>query len=133
MDADHAHLGVPSALWNEKYQHLPAEKVFPAMVRDPAPIPSLAKLAASIGRRPGIRRLGLDISAAGLDGVLLARLHPAGLNSGQRSFPWRPDITTTLGCGMCDPNDADQLTPRLKVRRPYGGFALTAFSWLSYW
>jgi len=36
LDADHAHLGVPSALWNEKYKHLPAQEVFPAMVRDPA-------------------------------------------------------------------------------------------------
>jgi hypothetical protein len=36
LDADHAHLGVPIALWNEKFKHLPADEVLPALVREPA-------------------------------------------------------------------------------------------------
>jgi len=35
LDADHAHLGVPIAVWNKKYQHLPPSEVLPAIMRDP--------------------------------------------------------------------------------------------------
>jgi len=35
LDADHAHLGVPIAVWNKKYQHLPPSEVLPAILRDP--------------------------------------------------------------------------------------------------
>ena len=35
LDADHAHLGVPMSSWKKKYQHLSAEEVVPALLRDP--------------------------------------------------------------------------------------------------
>jgi hypothetical protein len=35
LDADHAHLGVPAAMWNKKYQYLSVEKLFPALLREP--------------------------------------------------------------------------------------------------
>ncbi len=35
LDADHAHLGVPLDVWNNKYKNLPAEQVFAAMLREP--------------------------------------------------------------------------------------------------
>ena len=34
LDANHAHLGVPVAAWEEKYQHLPAEQILPTLLRD---------------------------------------------------------------------------------------------------
>ena len=35
LDADHAHLGVPMHSWKNKYQHLPADRVVPALLPDP--------------------------------------------------------------------------------------------------
>jgi len=35
LDADHAHLGVPMAVWNKKYKNLPVEQVFPTILREP--------------------------------------------------------------------------------------------------
>lgn len=35
LDADHAHLGVPVALWESKYKHLSAVQVVRAIVREP--------------------------------------------------------------------------------------------------
>jgi len=35
LDADHAHLGVPMEVWNNKYKNLPLEQVFPAILREP--------------------------------------------------------------------------------------------------
>lgn len=35
LDADHAHLGVPMAVWNKKYKDLPVEQVFPAILLEP--------------------------------------------------------------------------------------------------
>jgi hypothetical protein len=34
LDADHAHLGVPTKLWREKYASLPPHEVLPAMLDD---------------------------------------------------------------------------------------------------
>lgn len=35
LDADHAHLGVPTALWESKYRHLRAEQILGALLREP--------------------------------------------------------------------------------------------------
>jgi len=35
LDADHAHLGVPTALWERKYRHLGAEQIIGALLREP--------------------------------------------------------------------------------------------------
>jgi len=35
LDADHAHLGVPMEVWNNKYKNLPVEQIFPAILREP--------------------------------------------------------------------------------------------------
>ena len=34
LDADHAHLGIPTALWNEKYKRRSPEEIFPAILRE---------------------------------------------------------------------------------------------------
>jgi hypothetical protein len=34
LDADHAHLGIPTALWNETYKHRRPEEIFPAILRE---------------------------------------------------------------------------------------------------
>jgi hypothetical protein len=35
LDANHAHLGVPAAVWQEKYAHLQAGEILPAILEDP--------------------------------------------------------------------------------------------------
>jgi hypothetical protein len=34
LDADHAHLGIPTDLWNEKYKHRRPEEIFPTILRE---------------------------------------------------------------------------------------------------
>lgn len=36
LDADHAHLAVPTALWDAKYRRIPYSEILPAMLQDPA-------------------------------------------------------------------------------------------------
>lgn len=36
LDADHAHLGVPVAVWQKKYADLPPDDIMPAMLEDPS-------------------------------------------------------------------------------------------------